>query len=104
MQELGKCNLKINAIPNALEKYVSLSINKKLRIKSSSLDRLAKLLNKYHFKYLSQEFDNNVLDFVKQKLFYLYEYMSNFEKFKEHLPSKQKFCSLLPGKIITYKV
>ena len=29
-QELGKFNLKINAIPNGLEKYMSFSINNKL--------------------------------------------------------------------------
>ena len=39
---------------------------------------------------MSQEFDNNILDLVKQKGFYPYEYMSNFEKFKEQLPSKEK--------------
>ena len=30
MQELGKFNLKINVVPNGLEKYVSFSINNKL--------------------------------------------------------------------------
>ena len=33
--------------------------------------------------YLSQEFHNNVLNLVKQKRFYPYENMSDFEKFKE---------------------
>ena len=33
----------------------------------SSLDSLVKNLNKDDFKYLSQEFDNNELDLVKQK-------------------------------------
>ena len=43
---------------------------------------------------MSQQFDNNVLDLVK-KVFYLDEYMSDFEKFKEQLPSKEKcYCSL----------
>ena len=32
-------------------------------------------------KYLSQEFDNNVFDLIKQKGFYPYEYLSNFENF-----------------------
>ena len=50
---------------------------------SSSLDSLVKNLNKKGFKYLSQEFDNNVLDLVKQKGFYSYEYMRGSEKFKE---------------------
>ena len=46
---------------------------------------------------MSQECDNNVLDPVKQSGFYSYEYMSDFEKFNEQLPSKEKFYSLLTG-------
>ena len=55
---------------------------------SSSLDSLLTNLGKDDFKYPSQEFDNNVLDLVKKKGFYPYEYMINFEKFKEELLSK----------------
>ena len=40
-------------------------------------------------KYLSQEFDSKVLDLVKQKGFYPYEYMNGFETFKEELLSKE---------------
>ena len=47
---------------------------------------------------MSQEFDNNVLNLVQQKGFYPYKYMSNFEKFKEQLPSKERFYSSLTGK------
>ena len=47
---------------------------------------------------LSQEFDSNVLDLVKQKRFYLYKNISDFEKFIEELPSKEKFYSSLGGK------
>ena len=50
-------------------------------------------MNKDHFKYSSQEFDINVLDLVKQKGFNPYKYMSDFEKFKEMLPSIWKFYS-----------
>ena len=49
---------------------------------------------------MSQAFDNNVLDLVKQKWFYPYEYMSDFEKFKEELPNKKEFYSLLTDKKI----
>ena len=107
MQELVKFNLKINAILNGLEKYVSFSINNKLifidsfQSLSSPLDSLVKNLNKGDVKYLSQEFENNVLDLVKQKGFYPYEYVSDFEKFKEQLQSKEKICSLLTGKKIS---
>ena len=49
------------------------SINNKLsfidsfQLLSSSVDSLVKNLRKYDFRYLSQEFDNNVLDLVNQK-------------------------------------
>ena len=64
MQELGKFTLKINVIPNGLEKYMSFSINNKLsfvdsfRFLNSSLDSLVKTLAKYDFKYFSQ---NNLI-------------------------------------------
>ena len=54
------------------------------------LDSLVKNLDKDDFKYLIQEFYNNILDLVKQKGFYRYEYMSNFDKFKEQLPCKER--------------
>ena len=52
---------------------------------------------------MSREFDNNVLDIVKQIGFYPYEYMGNFEKFQEELPSKEKFYSSLTNKKISDK-
>ena len=42
-------------------------------------------------KYLILEFNNNVLDLVKQKVFLPYEYMSDFQRFMEGLPHKEKF-------------
>ena len=68
---------------------MSFSINNKLRFidsfkfLSSSLYSLAKNLAKNDFKYLSQDFDCNVLDLLKQKEFRPFEYMSNFKKFRE---------------------
>ena len=62
---------------------MSFTINSKLSfIDSSSLDSIVKNLDKDDFKYISQEFDNNVLDLIKQKEFYPYAFMSDFEKFK----------------------
>ena len=55
------------------------------------------------FKYLSHEFDNNVLDLVKQIGFYPYEYMSDFEKFKEELPRKEEFYGPLTNRKISDK-
>ena len=71
MQELGKFNFKINVTPNGLEKNMSFSINNKLsfidsfHFLSSSLDSLVKNLANDDFKYLSQEFDNKILDLIK---------------------------------------
>ena len=43
--------------------------------------------------YLSQEFDNNVLDQVKQKGFYHYMYMNDFERFtvRKNCQAKKSF-------------
>ena len=78
-------------MPSVLEKFVNFTINFKLSfieifqfLSSSldSLDSLVKNLNKDDFKYLSQQFDNNVFDLVKQKGNYPYQYLMDFEKFK----------------------
>ena len=109
MQELFKFNIKINDIPNGFEKYMKISINNMLsfvdsfQFISSLLDSLVKNLNKVDFKCFIIEFDNNVSDLVKQKGFYLYKYMSDFEKFKEELRRKEKFYSSLTGKKIKDK-
>ena len=79
---------------------MSFNINNKLvfidsfQFLSSSLNNLVKNLGKDYFKNLSQEFDSDVLDLVKQKGFYPYEYM----QFKEKFPSKEKFYGSLMGK------
>ena len=54
---------------------------------SSSVDSLVSNLD---FKHLSQEYDSRVLDLVKQKGFFHYEYMCDFKKFNEILPSNSK--------------
>ena len=54
---------------------------------------LTRSLCKDDFNYLSQEFDNNVLDLVQQNGFYPYEYMSDFETFKEELLLKEGFIA-----------
>ena len=92
VQELGKFNIKISVMPNGLV-HNKLSFIDSFQFLSSSLDSIVKNLSKDDFKYLSQEFDKNKLDLVKQKGFYPYEYMTDFENFKEQLPSKEKFYS-----------
>ena len=60
---------------------MSFTINNKLSF--------IKNLCKDDFKYFIQEFDNNILDLFKSKEFYPYDYMCDFEKFKEELPNKE---------------
>ena len=101
MQELGEFNLKKNVIPNGLDLIIFIDSYQFL---SSSLNSLVKDLNKDDFKYLSQVFDNKVLDQVKQKEFYPHHgYMSYFEQLKEELPRKEKFHRSLTNRKITGK-
>ena len=72
---------------------IKLSFIDSFQFLSSSLGSLVKNLNKDDFKYLTQEFENKLLHLVEQKGFYPYEYMSDFEKFKEVLLSKEKLYS-----------
>ena len=83
-------------MPVVLEKYMNFNMN--FHFISSLLDSLAENLGKKDLEYLSQEFDTFVLDLVEQKVLYLYECMSDFKKFKEKLPSKEKFYSSLTNK------
>ena len=46
------------------------------------------------FRYLSEEFISDLLELVKQKGVYPYEYMDSFEKFSEDkLPDRCTFFS-----------
>ena len=46
--------------------------------------------------------DNNIFDLVRKKGFYPYRYMSDSEKFKEELPSKENLTVPCPtGKLVT---
>ena len=50
---------------------------------------------------MSQEFDNNILNLANQEGVYTYEYIRDFERFKEQLLSKDKFYSLLTGEKVS---
>ena len=73
MQEIGKFDIKVNVIPNGLEKYIAFTINRNLvfidsmQFVNSSLDSLVKNLSDNDFKYLSKEFSGDLLKLVKQK-------------------------------------
>ena len=57
---------------------------------------------------MSQEYDDELLDLVKQKKIYPYEYISDFERFEGGFPSINKFYSSFTGKNLmtktTYKL
>ena len=50
-------------------------------------------MGKNDFKYLSEKLDSKASDLVKQKGFYPYEHTSDFQNFKEVLPTKESFYS-----------
>ena len=68
-------------IPNVLEKYISFSLDEKFvfidsfQFLSSSINSLVKNLGEIDLKHLNQEFDCEVLDLLRQKVFYPYEHI-----------------------------
>ena len=80
-QEVGKFVFKINVTPNRLREYMSFNMNNELIFIDKFLflpfssDSSVKNLSKDDFRHLSQWFDTNVLDLVKQKTFYTFEYI-----------------------------
>ena len=101
MQELENFKLKISVIPNGVKKCMSFTINDKLsfidsfQFLSSSWDSLVKTLNKDDFKYLSQEFDNNELDLVKRKYFFLMSIWLILKSLKNNYSPKKSFIVCL---------
>ena len=102
-----KFNLKINVIPNGLEKYMAFFSGKNLvfidslQFMNSSLDKLVKNLSDEDFKYLVKEFGFDNLKILKQKGAYPYEYMNSFKRFNEEKWCARKyfFSSTKKGKI-----
>ena len=99
--ELNKFNLKINVIPNGLEKYMEFFLGKNLvftdsmQFMNSSLDKLVENLSDKYFKYLVKEFGFVNLKILKQKGAYPYEYMNSSERFNEEtLCARKYFFSL----------
>ena len=88
MQKVGKFDPKVNVIPDGLGKYIAFTTNNNLvfvqsmQFMNSILDALFK--NFFDFKYLSQELSGDLLELVKHKGLYPYEYMSTFKKFFEY--------------------
>ena len=98
MNKIGKFNVKVDVIPNGLEKYMVFTINKNLvfidskQFMTSSLEKLVKNLPDDDFKHLTQELGSENLKLLKQKDAYPYEYMDSFERFsvKKHFDRSLK--------------
>ena len=110
IQEIGKYDVKVNVILNELEKYMTFTINNNLvfidrmQFMNSSVDALIKNLSDNDFKYLSQECNDDLLELVKQKGVYPFEYMNSFKKFLENkLPDRCDFCCSLKEECIGKK-
>ena len=73
MQEKGKSDVKVNAIPSGLEKYMAFTILKSLifidgmKFMNSILDALVNDFSDNYFEYLSEEFSGDSLKLLKQK-------------------------------------
>ena len=73
MQEIGKSDVKVNAIPSGLEKYMAFTIRKSLvfidgmKFMNSSLDALVNDFSDNYFEYLFEEFSGDSLKLLKQK-------------------------------------
>ena len=104
-----KCQMNINAIPNNMEKYMAFMLGNHLtfidsfQFMSSSLEKLVSNLPRKLFKYTSQVFEGAEFDLMVKKGVYPYDYIDSFEKFKEQLPSKEDFYSILNDKHIEDK-
>ena len=98
--ELNKFDVKIDVIPNGLEKYMTFFLGKNLvfigsmQFMNSSLDKLVKNLSDKDLKYLVKEFGSENLEILKQKGADPYEYMNSFKRFNEEkLPARKYFFS-----------
>ena len=70
MQEIGNFDVKINVVPNRLEKHMAFTVNRNsvftesMRFMNSSLDTMVKKLSDDVVKYLSQKLGGELLQLV----------------------------------------
>ena len=100
--------LKINAIPNMMEKYMAFVLGNHLnfidsfQFMSSSLGKLVSNLPKDDQKYTSKEFTGKKLSLMSPKGVYPYDFMDSFERFDQmELPTKDQFYCILKDQHIT---
>ena len=103
--ELESFDVKIDVIPNRLEKHMAFFLNKNLvfigsmQFMNSSLEKLVKNLSDNDLKYLTEEFGSKNLELLKQKDAYPYKYMDSFKRFgEEKFLDKGYFYSSIKGR------
>ena len=65
--------------------------------------KILKILPNVGLFHLRQKFNTNVLDLLKKKIFFPYDYWNSFEKFKEGLPYRDKLHNTLTNNEISDK-
>ena len=99
--------MTINAIPNNMEKYMAFMLGNHLsfldsfQFMSSSLEKLVSNLPRESFRYTSEIFDSHEFELMVRKGVYPYDYMDSFDKFKQKLPTKKEFHSVLNNEHIS---
>ena len=108
INEIGKINVKVDVIPNVLEKYMAFTVNKNLvfidskQFIDSSLEKLVKNLSDDDFKHLAEELGSENLKLLNACP---YEYMDSFERFSEKkFPVKNVFVGLWKMEQLMIKV
>ena len=103
-------NLKINAIPNNMERYMAFMLGNNLtfvdsfQFMSSSLDKLDSNMRKEDLKYTSTAFYGYKLDLMSKKGIYPYDFINSMEKFEnKELPKIEDFYSTLNEEHISEK-
>ena len=106
--ELHKFNLKVDVIPNGLEKYMTFFLGRGLvfidsmQFMDSSLDKLVKNLVDKDFNDLVKEFSCENLELLKQICAFPYECMNSFKRFSEdRLCARRYFYSSTKDKKIS---
>ena len=96
----NKFDVKIDVIPNRLEKCMAFFLNKNLvfidsmQFMNSRLEKLVNNLLDNDFKYLTEKLGSKNVELLKQKDAYPYEYMDSLKRFgEEKLPDKKSFYS-----------
>ena len=80
LKELNNFDVDIDVIPNGMDKYMTIIINRhitfidSLQFYNGSLDTLTSNLNNEDFKHLTSEFGIVKLEILKRKDAYLYEW------------------------------